>query len=170
MLSRDVMVEWIDAMDLEVRTLRITRDEMRERIEKLEKENAVQGQNLSAYAKDLADALDASRKREERIERLQAYIKDMESRPTLAQQGRMLEDLNMLQAKLNASEEHNRFLKAENEKLVKALYKTTADLDNAVAVIGDMSRNTAAKSVFIPGLFFAVGFALASLLWWSRIF
>jgi uncharacterized protein YoxC len=64
------------------------------------------------------------KEREERTEKLREHIKDLESRPTLVEQGRLVEDIQMLKAKLNERDERINIesqrvqsLRAENEKL-----------------------------------------------------
>jgi len=116
-MKKDEAIRLIEEMhedvvtnELELRALTIEKGEARTKIERLEA-------NLADKKKDVAHLYLDLQNSGQHVQKLLAQIKDLECRPTLAQQGRMLDDINMLQGRINASNELVSILKAENKKL-----------------------------------------------------
>ena len=152
------MHEDVVTVELELRALTIEKVEARTKIERLEA-------NLADKKKDEAHLYIDLQNKGAHVTKLLAQIKDLECRPTLAQQGRMLDDINMLQGRINASEERFRVVKAENEKLRSIAIESDLKAHGRELKLERETKEAEQKLRFWKGWGIVIGMMIANVIW-----
>jgi len=164
-MKKDEAIRLIEEMhedvvtnELELRALTIEKVEARTKIERLEA-------NLADKKKDEAHLYIDLQNKGAHVTKLLAQIKDLECRPTLAQQGRMLDDINMLQGRINASEERFRVVKAENEKLRSIAIESDLKAHGRELKLERETKEAEQKLRFWKGWGIVIGMMIANVIW-----